>query len=62
MISDATTFFLSFAAIFVAIGIYLWVLDGRTRILEDRVVGMEVESIRRGDRKEDESEAPPEAP
>ncbi len=43
MISDATTFFLAFAALFIALGIYLWLLDGRTRMLEDRVAGMEAD-------------------
>lgn len=44
MISDTLTFFLAFAALFAGIGAYLWILDGRARILEDRVAALELDA------------------
>ncbi len=44
MISDELTFFLAFLAVFLGFGAYLWLLEGRTRILEDRIAIMEAAS------------------
>ena len=41
MVSDATTFFLSFLAVFAGLGAYLWHLDRKARRLEARLATLE---------------------
>jgi CcmD family protein len=44
MISDATTFFLSFLAVFAGLAAYLWHLDRAARRLEARLATLEAAS------------------
>lgn len=41
MVSDATTFFLSFAAVFAGFGLYVWRLERLTASLAGRVAALE---------------------
>ncbi len=41
MISDTTTFFLVFAAVFLGLGAYLWKLDRDAKRLEFRIAVLE---------------------
>lgn len=58
MISDNLTFFLAFLAVFLGFGAYLWLLEGRTRILEDRVAAMEATNPKSDDPDADATDGP----
>lgn len=42
MVSDATTFFWAFTAVFGIIAYYLWHIERRARALEERLRALEV--------------------
>lgn len=48
MISDATTFFLGFIAVFLGFGIYMWRIDRQASRLEQRIEALEADD--EGDR------------